>query len=183
MEIYLRPFEISDVEYLSAWIKTEAELVQWSGAFFCFPLQKDQLITYQASSNQKPPIRKIYKAVPDSDERISAGHIELNDLDFRNRSASISRVLVNPELRNQGVCQQMVNQILAIAFNQFMLHRISLRVYDFNLPAIHSYEKAGFRREGFFRHYSLVNNQWWDSWSMAILEDEWRAPISPSGGV
>jgi RimJ/RimL family protein N-acetyltransferase len=174
VKIELLPFEATDVDQLLTWITSEAELTQWSGPYFKFPLQRNDLLSHLLTAEKSPPIRKIFKAVR-IDTGAVAGHIELNDLDFSNRSASLARVLVNPEFRNQGICLPMVNSALTIAFDQLNLHRISLRVYDFNHPAIHCYERAGFRREGFFRHYSKVGDQWWDSWSMAILEDEWQA--------
>jgi len=172
MEIELTPFEESDVDYLLSWVSTETELVQWSGPYFKFPLQRQDLLNYQRTAS--PTFRQIFKAIQKEPFAV-VGHIELNDLDFNFRSASLSRVLVSPHNRNSGVCLPMVNAALSIAFEQLQLHRISLRVYDFNHPAIRCYERAGFRREGFFRHFSRVGDQWWDSWSMAILEDEWRA--------
>lgn len=174
MQIELLPFTPDDIERLSSWIRTEDEMVQWSGPYFKFPLQHQDLLDYQHTNQMTPAIRQIFKAVQ-QDTGIVVGHIELNDLDFNFRSASISRVLVNPEYRGMGICLAMINAILIIAFDQLHLHRLSLRVYDFNRPAIRCYERAGFRREGFFRHFSRVGDQWWDSWSMAILEDEWRA--------
>lgn len=174
MKIELLPFDATDVDRLLTWIASEAELVQWSGPYFKYPLQHSDLLTYQLTAEKSPPVRKIYKAIETTSGAV-VGHIELNDLDFTFRSASLSRVLINPEYRNQGVCLPMVNAALTIGFDHLHLHRISLRVYDFNHPAIRCYERAGFRREGFFRHFSRVGGQWWDSWSMAILEDEWRS--------
>ncbi len=173
MDIELIPFQEPVADYLLEWINTEADLIRWSGPYFTFPLQSEALTAYLRTASIRPPIRIIYQAVQKGTQTV-VGHIELNDLDFNHLSASLSRVLVNPAFRRAGVCLPMVNAALQIAFQELHLHRISLRVYDFNHPAIRCYERAGFRREGFFRHHSRVGNEWWDSWSMAILEEDWQ---------
>ena len=117
MRIELLPFEATDVDRLLTWITSEAELTQWSGPYFKFPLQRIDLLSYQLTAEKAPSIRKIFKAVEINTGAV-IGHIELNDLDFYNRSASLARVLVNPEFRNQGVCLPMVNAALYVAFDQ-----------------------------------------------------------------
>ena len=174
MTISLKPFEAGDIDRLLSWIDSEALMVQWSGPYFTWPLTRPALEAYQRTAFQEPAIRKIHKVVDDSSGDV-VGHIELNNLDFRNLSATLSRVLIAPQARGRGICLPMTRAILAVAFDQLYLHRVNLNVYDFNHKAIRCYERAGFRREGFQRHVARVGSEFWDSWSMAILEDEWRA--------
>lgn len=174
MNLQLRPFEPEDIDRLLDWIPNEATMVQWSGPYFIWPLSRAALGEYQQSGLQQPPVRRIFKAV-DGDSGAVLGHIELNNLDFRNLSATLSRVLVNPSQRGQGLGLAMTLAALQVAFDQLHLHRVNLHVYDFNQPAIHCYERAGFRREGYLRQQMKVGNEYWNTWAMAILEDEWRA--------
>ena len=77
------------------------------------------------------------------------GHIELNDIDMRNNSATVCRVLVGePSLRGKGIGIQMLRRLLQIGFDGLGLHRIDLVVFDFNRAAIKCYEGVGFVKEG-----------------------------------
>ena len=175
MSIILLPFETTDFHRLIQWIPSEEALMLWSGPFFTYPLDENQLEIYLTSGLQNPPLRKIYKAIDEmSDEVI--GHIELNNIDSRNLAGTISKVLVgNPINRGKGYGAQMVRELLAIGFDVMHLHRLSLIVFDFNNPAIKAYKKVGFTIEGHLRDYRKVNNQYWSSYMMSILEDEWMA--------
>ncbi len=67
----------------------------------------------------------------------------------------------------------MMKEILKIAFEDLHLHRVSLGVYDFNAPAIACYEKAGFKKEGLLRDSAKIGDEYWSSWEMSIIENEW----------
>ena len=63
---------------------------------------------------------------------------------------------------------------LRVGFTELGLRRIDLRVYGFNEPAIHCYEKAGFVKEGLLRKSQKVGDRYWDTIVMAILREEWK---------
>jgi RimJ/RimL family protein N-acetyltransferase len=76
--------------------------------------------------------------------------------------------------RGKGYCQGMVRALLAIAFNEMNLHRVSLGLYSFNQAALKCYQKAGFTIEGTMRDVKLFEGEYWSLIEMGILEDEWR---------
>jgi RimJ/RimL family protein N-acetyltransferase len=55
------------------------------------------------------------------------------------------------------------------------LHRVSVRVLDYNLRAIRAYQKSGFVIEGREREAALVDGAWHDDLMMAILDQEYLA--------
>jgi RimJ/RimL family protein N-acetyltransferase len=113
-----------------------------------------------------------------SDRRV-IGHIELNDIDLRNRAATLCRVLVGePSLRGKGIGPRMLEELLEVGFGQFELHRIDLFVFDFNQAAIRCYEKVGFRKEGHIREARKIGNEYWSLYQMSILDPEWRSSLS-----
>lgn len=172
--IELQPFTQDDLDRLLGWIPTEEALVMWSGPFFTFPLDRPQLQDYLASAAQLPPIRKIYRAVLSETGEV-VGHIELNNMDFRNMAATVSKVLVgDPSRRGAGIGAQMVKSLLEIAFDQMHFHRMDLHVFDFNTPAVRCYEKMGFIIEGHLRDYRKVGNNYWSSYAMSILDSDWQ---------
>ena len=67
----------------------------------------------------------------------------------------------------------MVNAALEIAFVELGLHRVDLRVFDFNTPAVRCYQKAGFQIEGHLRDFRKVGEVYWSSYLMAVLAPDW----------
>lgn len=174
MNIKLVPFAEADIGRLIGWVPSAEFLLQWGGAGFKFPLDRAQLKEHLGQAARENPDRLIYKAVDSATGR-AAGHGELLAIDRQNRSAVIGRMLVGPtELRGQGVGQQIVRELLRVAFQELSLHRVALHVYDFNEQAIRCYEKVGFQKEGLRRDVHKMGGQYWSVYIMSILEDEWR---------
>lgn len=169
-----RKFTREDFADLLRWIDNPVLLYQWAGTLFHFPLDEVQLEDYLASSEKKDANRLIFTAY-DTESGKHTGHIELNNIDLKNGSACICRVLVGPpECRGLGIGREMLNKILVTGFNQLKLHRIELNVFDFNAPAIACYEKAGFIREGLHRDIRRIGDEYWSLYRMSILEEEWK---------
>jgi len=173
MKITLQPFTEDDIDRLIGWIPTAEFLLQWGGSGFTFPLDHRQLLFHLARSLEQPPDRLIYKAVNENDGE-AVGHGEILAVDTHHRSATLGRILVGlPQARGQGIGEQLVGGLVGICFRQLKLHRVALRVYDFNRAAIRCYEKAGFKREGLHRDMHRIGERYWSVHTMSILEDEW----------
>jgi RimJ/RimL family protein N-acetyltransferase len=168
--IELQYFEKSDFQQLINWIESPSFMLQWSGPAFEFPLTVEQLETYMENANHEYSDHLVYKVI-ESNEVI--GHLSLGKIDRKHKSARIGKVLVGNQSRGKGIGQQMIHEVLTIAFEELHLHRVSLGVYDFNAPAMACYEKAGFRKEGLLRDIVKMGDEYWSMWEMSILENEW----------
>jgi len=171
LEIALQSFGREDFERLIGWVGSPEFLLQWAGPIFQFPLDAPQLESYLAAAAGKPPGRRIFKAVSGGQV---IGHIELDDVDRRNGSGRMARVLVGEAWRGRGAGRGMVRALLGLGFGEMGLHRIDLVVFDFNQAAIACYEKAGFVREGHIREARRMGDGYWSLYLMSMLEDEWR---------
>ncbi|MFC4558217.1 GNAT family N-acetyltransferase [Virgibacillus kekensis] len=172
--IKLYYFNQEDFDQLIGWLDSEKLLFQWGGAHqFSYPLDQSQLFDNINNANHEDSKLLEYKAVDQTSGR-AIGHISLNRIDRKNKSARIGRVLVGDKnYRGQGIAREMINQVLKIAFEELNMHRVSLGVYDFNAPAITCYERAGFQKEGLLRDASKVGEEYWSQFEMSILRDEW----------
>lgn len=171
--VELKYFERSDFDQLIRWIDSPEFLLQWSGSQFDYPLNEAQLEQYLANANQDDSDRLVYKVI-DTDTEEVIGHISLGKIDRKNKSARVGKVLVGkPTVRSKGIGQQMIKEILKVAFDKLHLHRVTLGVFDFNAPAIRCYEKAGFVKEGLHRDTNKIGDEYWSLWEMSILENEW----------
>ncbi|MBG9546288.1 GNAT family N-acetyltransferase [Cytobacillus firmus] len=174
----LEPFTEKDFDLLISWISTPELMVQWSGAHFKFPLDHEQLAKYIRSGNLETSSDYICKVIA-NDEII--GHISLGRVDRVNESARIGKVFIHPAARGKGYASEMIHQILNLAFQELKLNRVSLGVFDFNLPAIKIYEQAGFQKEGLLRQTNKVKNDYWSLIEMSILKEEWQASAGLMG--
>ena len=147
--------------------------MNWSGSLFSYPLTQSSLEWYIEDVNDIEESEAfIYKAIEQDTQKV-VGHISLGGVSKKNRSARISRVLIDPESQGKGYCKQMVQAVLKIGFEELKLHRICLGVYDFNKAAMRCYEKAGMVIEGTNRDCLLFNGKWWILVEMSMLEEEW----------
>jgi len=170
--ICLELFSESDFDRLIAWSPTAEFLLQWAGPFFTFPLNRSQLEKYLAATSQDPATALAFRGVNASGTPL--GHIEIGNIDRRNSSARLGRVLVGPkDARGRGLGQQLVRAALAVAFDELHLHRVELFVFDFNQAAIACYERVGFQHEGVLREARRQGDRYWNVCVMSILEHQW----------
>ena len=172
--VRLEPFTRDDVDRLVSWGPDDRFLHQWAGPTFRAPLDRKQIKRHLIDAGGRLPTLSIYKAVvPERSEVVGHGEIAL--IDRWNGSATLARILVGPpEWRGKGVGKVIVEGLLKIAFGDLGLHRVDLRVFDFNQPAIRCYEQAGFQKEGLLRDMRRFESEFWSVWVMSILDREWR---------
>lgn len=171
--ITLKTFDEKDFQQLLDWMESTRFLMQWSGTAFSYPLNQAQLAKHLEETKGENPKRLIFKAVNSEGEM--GGYVELNNIDLDNhKTATVSRVLVSPHYRGEGIGEAMVREVARIGFEDLHLHRIELRVFDFNKGAIACYEKAGFQKEGTLRDYRKFKNEYWNTIIMSMLEGDWQ---------
>lgn len=130
--IELAYFERSDIEQLISWIPSASFTLQWAGPAFQYPLTVSQLENYLQNANKEDSDTYIFKVI-DQDTKQVIGHISLGRVDRVNKSARIGKVLVgSSQYRGKGIGAEMVKAVLAIAFNELKLHKVTLGVFDFN---------------------------------------------------
>jgi len=169
----LEPFTTPDIDRLISWIPDAATLLQWAGPGLSWPLTRPQFERDLASLKPNGP-HVMLKAKNSSGEVV--GHVEIKAIDRTHSNAMLGRIMVSPTHRGQALALPLVNAALQICFADLALHRVGLRVFSHNAPAIACYKRAGFTIEGNERHTKRApDGSWWDSCTMAILEEEWRS--------
>ena len=167
----LRPFKRGDIKWLISQFPDPYSLRMWSGNQFQFPLNKYQLKRHMKLTRAVYPRFEFFTAL--DKEKQPVGYGEISRIS-RDRSAFLSRILIQKNLRGRGLGSALVSRLIEIGFGQLGLHRLELNVFDFNRQAIHCYEKAGFIREGLLRDVCWTGKEFWSEYRMSILESEWR---------
>jgi RimJ/RimL family protein N-acetyltransferase len=100
------------------------------------------------------------------------GHVRFDRVDLRDKRASLAIGIDDTTQLGKGLGSEAIALVLGYAFNVLKLHRVSVRVVDYNLRAIRAYQKCGFVVEGREREAAFVDGIWHDDVMMAILDRE-----------
>ncbi|MDR1464116.1 MAG: GNAT family N-acetyltransferase [Oscillospiraceae bacterium] len=104
-----------------------------------------------------------------------AGTARLNHISAADRSATYAIGIFDPAFYSQGMGTEVTRLMLRYGFETLGLHRIDLKVLEYNHRGIRCYEKCGFRREGVLRDSAWIDGAWHADVLMSILEDEYAA--------
>jgi len=114
---------------------------------------------------------KVSFAIESSDSEYLGG-VGLMHIDQRNRSAELGILVARPDDWGKGYGSEAALLMMRHGFEELNLHRIHLRVYDFNERGQKSYVKLGFSEEGRQRQALYRHGAWHDVVMMSILADE-----------
>ncbi|HDR4594877.1 TPA: GNAT family N-acetyltransferase [Bacillus cereus] len=104
------------------------------------------------------------------DENILIGHIVFHKY-FGDHTYEIGWIF-NPKYYNKGYASEAAQATLKYGFKEMKLHRIIATCQPENTASYRLMDKIGMRREGYFRKCIPHENEWWDEYYYAILEEE-----------
>jgi len=108
-------------------------------------------------------------------EGFHIGNIGLHDIDWKSRRAELGIVIGEKAYWGLGYGTDAIKTALRFAFDEMNLHRVYLRVIDFNERAQRCYQKCGFQYEGRQREAHYHDGRYHDMLIMGVLRDEYRA--------
>ncbi|MFX0082807.1 MAG: GNAT family N-acetyltransferase [Candidatus Hodarchaeota archaeon] len=95
------------------------------------------------------------------------------DVNWQNRVGTCGIMVGETENQGKGYGTEAMKLLVEYGFNTLNLNRIQLETYDFNIRALKSYKKVGFKEEGTRRKAIFKNGEYHDVIMMGILKDEW----------
>jgi RimJ/RimL family protein N-acetyltransferase len=102
------------------------------------------------------------------------GDIQLADIDWRPRTASIGAGIARRADRRQGYGLDAVLVLLQYGFEELDLYRVTARTVQCNEGAMRILEKVGFVQEGCEREVIYCAGRRWDRLSYGLLRREFR---------
>src|SRR5687768_9352523 len=106
------------------------------------------------------------------------GLISLWDRSIPHQAAELS-IWIGQGHRNGGAGTEALRLALRHAFGPMGLHKLYLRVLEYNARAIRTYQKCGFKIEGTLRDEMRVQERWHNLIYMGALADDF-APLDQS---
>jgi RimJ/RimL family protein N-acetyltransferase len=167
----LIPLKLKHIPMIISWVKTEADMVQWAGPAFTWPLSQRQFRKHLEAAKQEMP--SLYPFTLDNAGKV-IGYCEISDYRRQANSAMLSRVIIAPRYRGKGYGKELVKKAVEYAFRTFKLNRLALGVFDFNNAAISCYANSGFVYEGTLRQSARVGDSYWNCNIMSILTEDYK---------
>jgi len=169
-KVGIRALEKTDMDEIMKWIN-DPEVME--NLLMRYPVSRYQEEKWIEKALDEGNLRNKVFALETKD-RIYLGGIGLHRIDWENRNAEVGIVIGKKEHWNKGYGTDAMMTMLDFAFNQMNLHRVYLRVYEYNERGIKSYEKCGFKKEGVLRDDRYIRGEYHDTIIMGILKDEFK---------
>lgn len=96
---------------------------------------------------QKEKINKVFIII-DLDTDIPIGLTGFNNFNFKDRNTEVFIYIGEQKHLGQGKGTESMKILIDFAFQELNLHKVYLKVFEYNEIAIKSYEKLGFIKEG-----------------------------------
>ena len=109
-----------------------------------------------------------------SGDEAPIGLISLWDRSIPHQAAELS-IWIGQGHRNGGAGTEALRLALRHAFGPMALHKVYLRVLEYNARAIRTYEKCGFQIEGPLREEMKVQGRWHNLIYMGALADDFTS--------
>lgn len=114
---------------------------------------------------------KLEWAVEYQGRMIGQARLTVSEIDNRARYAV---GLFNPSVWGKGLGTEITQLVLQYAFEELKVHRVDLRVLEYNKRAIKCYENCGFIKEGVEREGALIEGKYETDVFMSILDREYN---------
>ena len=170
--IRFRAVEREDLPRFVAWLN-DPEVLQ--GLLLYLPLSlNDEENWYESMMKRPTDEHPMVIEIQQADEWLAVGNCGFVKIDWRNRSGEVGIFIGEKRLWNRGYGTDAMRLLLQHGFHTLNLNRIALDVYDTNLRAVRSYEKAGFVQEGRKRQAIFKDGKYIDILQMSVLREEWE---------
>lgn len=132
---------------------------------------------YEAEVARERKRTVVYFTIYDRATLRPIGRTELEEINYRDRSAGFGIEIGEADYRGRGYGTETVRLMLDYAFTALGLHSVCLETWEYNLVAQRAYTKAGFRETGRRRQAKFMGGKLWDIVCMDCLATEFVSPV------
>lgn len=180
--VKLRPMEPSEAEALWRW-NHDPDVMRWMGDGYAQSLAHVTKRMAERAPNTYGDV--LYGVEVLSDAQL-IGLVTLRDAEPETGIAELDIYLGEKEYWGRGYATDAMRTICRYGFEKMRLHKITLTVVAENQAAHRVYRKVGFVDEGRLRQAFRRDGQWYDMFTMGLLEGElrsapWEAEWARSG--
>ncbi|MFC7308043.1 GNAT family N-acetyltransferase [Streptomyces monticola] len=180
--VALRAMGPEDAEALWRW-NHDPEVMRWMDDGYAQPLAAVRRrleerppnaygnVLFAVEVREGPDGRKGHEG-PDGGAAI--GVVRLRDAEPETGCAELDLYIGEKEYWGRGYATDALRTVCRYGFDKMRLHKIALTVVTENHAAHHIYRKVGFVEEGRLRQTFRRDGQWYDEFTMGLLQGELR---------
>ncbi len=102
------------------------------------------------------------------------GVVNFSTFAFKPRYDCLLGYAVDEHEQGKGILTQSLTAAIPVAFRDFHMHRISAGYMPRNERSARVLRRLGFRVEGYFRDYLMINGCWEDHVVTTKLNEDWQ---------
>lgn len=153
----LRPYKPCDAEEITSWIKDEMTFYRWgAGKYERYPVTAEDMNAFYDEN----AFSDSFFEMTAFDEDGVAGHLIMRFPDEDKKMVRFGFIIVDDGRRGKGYGRQMLQLAIKYAFEILMADRITLGVFENNLPAYRCYQSVGFQETGRKECYRIAGEEW-----------------------
>lgn len=143
MHLTLRPYQPTDANVITTWLKSEYFMRQWcADRYERYPVTPDDMNSYHQQYIDGH--NSVALTMVDSEEIV--GYITLRTPADDSSEQRLGFVIVDDSKRGKGFGKALVSKAVDYAFSKLGAIKVSLGVFENNPAAIRCYESAGFHQ-------------------------------------
>lgn len=162
--ILLRPMTPEDTDLIVAWRNSDAVRRNF---IYQAPFTREGHLNWIRTMVDTGKVVQMMICTADTGRAV--GSVYLRDIDRLHRKAEYGIFIGEPDARGKGIGTEAARLMIEYAFSKLHLHRLFLRVFADNAPAVRSYEKAGFIPEAYLHDDVCIDGKFRDIVLMGIL--------------
>ena len=165
-KISIRPINEDDTDKIIEW-RNKPSISQYF--IYRAPFTRETHLNWLHNRVQKGEVFQFIIMLGDK----PIGSAYLRDIDNKNKKGEYGIFIGEDNNCGKGFGTIATNLVIDYGFKELKLNRIFLRVFPYNIRAIKSYEKVGFKHEGLFREDVIIDGKSYDMKFMSILRRDW----------
>ena len=181
-KVFLRQIEMNDLPKIMEYWNTYETRRFLSALLPHSELYEKQWIEKAATSTPFKDGQVVF-VIEDNTTKAFIGTTGLHNINSQSHGAEFGIAIHRPANTEKGYGTDATTLTLWIAFHILGLNSVMLRVLDFNVRAIHVYEKVGFTHVGRHREACFIEGKYHDILIMDILKSEFFEKYPPGSFI
>lgn len=145
-QLRLRPYKTCDAKVIVTWCKDEISFRKWSSdRFESFPITENDINKKYIDCNGDCPDTDNFYPMTAFDDSGVVGHLIMRFTDEKKTTLRFGFVIVDDAKRGMGYGKEMLKLALEFSFDILKVEKVTLGVFDINMPAYHCYKAVGFK--------------------------------------
>lgn len=167
--LFYRPFHISDAEFIFSLRSDEKVMEYMDTNRHASVADSENFINFILSSFAE--MKSINWIIACKDTKEPAGYFGFWRINTEHCRGEIGYAL-QQRFWGRGIMSETLKRMIEFGFKDLQLHSIEANVNPNNISSIKLLEKAGFKREAYFRENFLFNGKYFDSAIYSLIETD-----------